>query len=40
MTTGTPRKPPVNGPEQWSELAGRSWSYWDLRFSAVAPPGK
>lgn len=36
MTTGTPRKPPVYGPEQWSELAGRSWSYWDLWFSAVA----
>jgi hypothetical protein len=36
MTTGTPRKPPVFGPEPWSELAGRSWSYWDLWFVAVA----
>ena len=36
MTTGTPRKPPVFGPEPWSELAGRSWSYWDLWFAAVA----
>ena len=23
------------GPEPWSELAGRSWRYWDLWFSAV-----
>ena len=36
MTTSTPRKPPVFGPESWSELAGRSWSYWDLWFAAVA----
>jgi len=36
VTDGSPRKPPVFGPEQWSELAGRSWSYWDLWFSAVA----
>jgi len=36
VTTGTPRKPPVFGPEPWSELAGRSWSYWDLWFAAVA----
>lgn len=36
MTTATPRKPPVFGPEPWSELSGRSWSYWDLWFSAVA----
>ncbi len=35
MTTGTPRKPPVFGPEPWSELAGRPWSYWDLWFAAV-----
>jgi hypothetical protein len=26
----------VFGPEQWLELAGRSWSYWDLWFAAVA----
>lgn len=36
MTAGVPRKPPVFGPEPWSELAGRSWSYWDLWFAAVA----
>ena len=36
MTTGAPRKPPVFGPESWSELAGRPWSYWDLWFAAVA----
>ena len=36
MTTGTPRKSPVFGPEPWSELAGRPWSYWDLWFAAVA----
>lgn len=24
------------GPEPWSELAGRSWSYWDLWFAAAA----
>lgn len=24
------------GPEPWSELTGRSWSYWDLWFAAVA----
>lgn len=36
MTTGAPRKPPVFGPEPWSELAERSWSYWDLWFAAVA----
>ncbi|MHB1613135.1 MAG: hypothetical protein ACYCXA_08710 [Actinomycetes bacterium] len=24
------------GPEPWSELAGRPWSYWDLWFVAVA----
>ena len=36
MTTGTRRKPPVFGPESWSELAGRPWSHWDLWFAAVA----
>ena len=36
MTTGTPRKPPVFGPEPWSELAGLSWSHWDLWFAVVA----
>jgi len=36
MTTGTPRKSPVFGPEPWSELAGRPWSYWDLWLAAVA----
>lgn len=36
MSTGTPRKPPVFGPEPWKELGGRSWSYWDLWFAAVA----
>ena len=36
MTTGAPPNPPVFGPEPWSELAGRSWSYWDLWFAAVA----
>ena len=36
MTTGRPRKPPVFGPEPWSELAGQSWSHWDLWFAAVA----
>jgi len=35
VTTGTPRKPPVLGPEPWSELAGLSWSHWDLWFAAV-----
>lgn len=36
MTTGTPRKSPVFGPESWSEMVGRPWSYWDLWFAAVA----
>ena len=36
MTTGSLRKPPVFGPEPWSELEGRSWSHWDLWFAAVA----
>ena len=36
MTTGTPRKPPVFGPEPWSDVAGRPWSHWDLWFAAVA----
>jgi hypothetical protein len=36
MTTATPRKTPVFGPESWSELAGRSWSYWDLWLATVA----
>lgn len=36
MTTGTPRKPPVFGPEPWSDVAGRAWSHWDLWFAAVA----
>ena len=36
MTTGTPRKPPVFGPEPWSDVAGRPWSQWDLWFAAVA----
>lgn len=36
MTGGMPRKAPTYGPERWSELAGREWSYWDLWFAAVA----
>lgn len=28
--TGTPRKPPVFGPEPWSERPARSWSYEDV----------
>lgn len=36
MTTGTPRKPPVFGPEPWADLAGRPWSHWDLWFASVA----
>jgi hypothetical protein len=35
VTAGTPRKPPVFGPEAWSELAGRAWSYWDLWFAVA-----
>ena len=35
MTTGTRRKPPVLGPEPWSDVAGRPWSHWDLWFVAV-----
>src|SRR5437879_4815786 len=33
MSAGTPRKRPVFGPESWSEMAGRPWSYWDLWFA-------
>ena len=36
MSASSPRKPPVFGPEPWSELAGRPWSHWDLWFAAVA----
>lgn len=36
MTAGTARKPPVFGPEDRSELAGRPWSYWDYWFTVVA----
>jgi len=36
VTTGAPRKPPVFGPEPWSDVAGRPWSHWDLWFAAVA----
>ena len=36
MTAGTSRRPPIFGPETWSEVGGRIWSHWDLWFSAVA----
>ncbi len=36
MNQATGRKPPVFGPEPWSEVAGRLWSYWDLWFAVVA----
>ena len=36
MSTAAPRKQPVFGPELWSEVLGRPWSYWDLWFAAVA----
>ncbi len=35
-TPSLPRRPPVFGPEPWGEIAGRSWSQWDLWFCAVA----
>jgi hypothetical protein len=35
--TGTP--PADFGPGSWRELAGGSWSHWDLWFCTVAVPG-
>lgn len=29
------KKPPINGAEVWSAVAGRNWSYWDLWFCLV-----
>jgi hypothetical protein len=34
--TDTPRRPRVVGPEDWAELGGRWWTWWDLWFCAVA----
>ncbi len=36
MTTAANRRPPVLGPEPWSEIAGCAWSHWDLWYSIVA----
>jgi hypothetical protein len=30
-----PRRKPVFGPEPWREVAGRTWSHWDLWFCLV-----
>jgi hypothetical protein len=30
-----PRRKPVFGPEPWREVAGRTWSHWDLWFFLV-----
>jgi hypothetical protein len=29
------RRKPVFGPEPWREVAGRTWSHWDLWFCLV-----
>ncbi|MGH8901687.1 MAG: hypothetical protein ACRDYA_08370 [Egibacteraceae bacterium] len=31
-----PRRPAVFGPETWAEVAGGTWSHWDLWLAAVA----
>jgi hypothetical protein len=33
------RRKLIFGPESWRELAGGSWSHWDLWFCTVAVPG-
>lgn len=33
---GAVRRAPVFGPEPWSEVAGCTWSQWDLWFCTVA----
>jgi hypothetical protein len=33
--TPRPRRKPVFGPEAWREVAGRTWSHWDLWFCLV-----
>ena len=30
-----PRRKPVFGPEPWQEVAGRTWSHWDLWYCLV-----
>jgi hypothetical protein len=30
-----PRRKPIFGPEPWGEVAGRTWSHWDLWFCLV-----
>jgi hypothetical protein len=30
-----PRRKPIFGPEPWQEVAGRTWSHWDLWFCLV-----
>ena len=30
-----PRRKPIFGPEPWREVAGRTWSHWDLWFCLV-----
>jgi hypothetical protein len=30
-----PRRKPIFGPEPWQEVAGRTWSHWDLWYCLV-----
>jgi hypothetical protein len=30
-----PRRKPISGPEPWQEVAGRTWSHWDLWYCLI-----
>jgi hypothetical protein len=34
-TAAAPRRKPIFGPEPWQEVAGRTWSHWDLWYCLV-----
>lgn len=36
VTADRARRPPRFGPEPWNEIAGETWSLWDLWFCAIA----